>query len=62
MHMSSQLAEEAIDNLTAELDILKDRYQKLYVVAERLANSDPHNDQAGWEYAVIAFQDLTKHK
>ncbi len=62
MARRGQLAEEAIDNLTAERDIIKDRFQKLSIVAERLANSDPYNDRPGWEYAILAYEDLEKHE
>ncbi len=61
MARRGQLAEEAIDNLSARLDILKGRYERLRIVAERLANSDPYNDRAGWEYAILAYEDLEKH-
>lgn len=55
-----RLAEEAIDMLIAQRDILTARYEQLRIVAERLANSDPYNDQPGWEYAVMAYEDLVR--
>lgn len=61
MARRGRLAEEAIDMLIAQRDILTARYERLRIVTERLANSDPYNDQPGWEYAVMAYNDLEKH-
>lgn len=60
MARRGQLAEEAIDNLVAQRDVLTARYEQLRIVAERLANSDPYNDRAGWEYAILAYEDLVR--